>query len=86
MKSDYNVLKSLAVGSTLSHPHIQKYRLLSNMAPHGRELITGEKDTIAKTSEEGFSSFKIQEMIGINCRIIQNRGELDTTLCDKVCQ
>ena len=65
-------------------PHIQKYRLLSNMAPHGRELITGEKDTIAKTSEEGFSSFKIQEMIGINCRIIQNIFKTDEEKNQKV--
>jgi hypothetical protein len=54
------------------------------MAPHGRELITGEKDTIAKTSEEGFSSFKIQEMIGINCRIIQNIFKTDEEKNQKV--
>ena len=54
------------------------------MAPHGRELITGEKDTIAKTSEEGFSSFKIQEMIGINCRIIQKFFKTDEEKNQKV--
>ena len=41
------------------------------MAPHGKELTTEQKEIIQNLSNEGFSSYKIQNMTGINSRTIQ---------------
>ena len=41
------------------------------MAPHGKELTTKQKEIIINLSNEGFSSYKIQNMTGINSRTIQ---------------
>ena len=41
------------------------------MAPHGKELTTKQKEIIVNLSNEGFSSYKIQNMTGINSRTIQ---------------
>ena len=41
------------------------------MAPHGKELTTEQKEIIVNLSNEGFSSYKIQNMTGINSRTIQ---------------
>lgn len=40
------------------------------MALYGKEFAIEEKDIIVKHLEEVFSTYKIQESIGINCRII----------------
>jgi transposase len=39
------------------------------MAPHGKELTPEQKEIIVNLSSEGFSSYKIQNMTGINSRI-----------------
>jgi transposase len=41
------------------------------MAPHSKELTTEQKEIILILSDEGFSSYKIQNMTGINSRTIQ---------------
>ena len=41
------------------------------MAPYGRELTTEQKEIILNLSNEGFSSYKKQNMTGINSRTIQ---------------
>ena len=41
------------------------------MAPHGKELTPKQKAIIVNLSNEGFSSYKIQNMTGINSRTIQ---------------
>ena len=41
------------------------------MVPHSKELTTEQKEIIVNLSNEGFSSFKIQNMTGINSRTIQ---------------
>jgi transposase len=41
------------------------------MAPHGKELTPEQKEIIVNLSNEGFSSYKIQNMTGINSRTIQ---------------
>jgi predicted HTH transcriptional regulator len=41
------------------------------MAPHGKELTTEQKEIIVNLSNEGFSSYKIHNMTGINSRTIQ---------------
>ena len=40
------------------------------MAPHSKELTTEQKEIIVNLSNEGFSSYKIQNMTGINSRTI----------------
>jgi hypothetical protein len=35
------------------------------MAPHGKELTTEQKEIILFFSNEGFSSYKIQNMTGV---------------------
>ena len=39
------------------------------MGRHGKELTTEQKEILL--SHQGFSSYKIQEFTGINCRTIQ---------------
>ena len=41
------------------------------MARHGKELTTEQKEMLLSLSHQGFSSNKIQEFTGINCRNIQ---------------
>jgi len=41
------------------------------MALHGKELTTGQKEIIVNLSNEGFSSYKIQNMTDINSWTIQ---------------
>ena len=41
------------------------------MARHGKELTTKQKEMLLSLSRQGFSSYKIQEFSGINCRTIQ---------------
>jgi transposase len=40
------------------------------MARHGKELTTEQKEMLLSLSHQGFSSYKIQEFTGINCRTI----------------
>ena len=42
------------------------------MARHNKELTTEQKKMLLSLSHQGFSSCKIQEFTGINCRTIQN--------------
>jgi transposase len=42
------------------------------MARHNKELTTEQKKMLLSLSHQGFSSYKIQEFTGINCRTIQN--------------
>ena len=41
------------------------------MGRHGKELTTEQKEILLSLSHQGFSSYKIQEFTGINCRTIQ---------------
>ena len=41
------------------------------MAPHGKKFTTEQKEIILNLSNEGFLSYKIQNMTGINSRTIQ---------------
>ena len=41
------------------------------MARHGKELTTEEKKMLLSLSHQGYSSYKILEFTGINCRTIQ---------------
>lgn len=41
------------------------------MAPHGKELTTEQKEIIISLSNNGFSSYTIQEFTVINSRTIQ---------------
>jgi hypothetical protein len=41
------------------------------MGRHGKELTTEQKEILLSLSHQGFSSYKIQELTGINCRTIQ---------------
>lgn len=50
---------------------VNKYRLLINMAPHSSELTLEQKEISIQLSNEGYSSHKIQELIGINSRTIK---------------
>ena len=40
------------------------------MAPHGKELTTEQKEIILNSSNESFSSYKIQNMTGISSKTI----------------
>lgn len=50
---------------------VNKYRLLINMAPFSCELKLQQKEIMIQLSNEGYSSPKIQDLIGINSRTIQ---------------
>ena len=44
---------------------------IETMAPHGKELTTEQKEIIISLSNNGYSSYKIQEMTNINSRTVQ---------------
>ena len=55
------------------------------IARHGKELTTEQKEMLLSLSHQGFSSYKILEFTGINCRTIQKflkrtreRGRIET--------
>ena len=60
----------------------QKYRLLGNMARHGKEMTKEQKEIIIAMSNDGISSYKIAHATKLNSRTIQKflkrwRGRAD---------
>ena len=41
------------------------------MAPHGKEMTTEQKEIVLQMSNAGFSSYKIQDVTGIQARTVQ---------------
>ena len=50
---------------------VNSYRLLSDMAPHGKEMTTEQKEIVLQMSNAGFSSYKIQDVTDIQARTVQ---------------
>ena len=44
---------------------------IKTMAPHGKELTAEQKQIIMSLSNNGYSSYKIQDLTNINSRTIQ---------------
>ena len=54
---------------------VNSYRLLSDMAPHGKEMTTEQKEIVLQMSNAGFSSYKIQD-VNVNFLNVCAKGEV----------